>query len=107
VVIVAAVIALRLAAARATRLATGVPVRTIGRWLAWWRGPFTATSVFVALSSRLVPAVSKHALPLCVLERLVGEAIGRVSTLLDSLAPLTTASVPDGSRFVRGATVIS
>ncbi|MCC7537551.1 MAG: hypothetical protein IT379_15110 [Deltaproteobacteria bacterium] len=102
VVLVAAMVGDALARARDVRVATGVPARTVGRWLGWWRGPFTATAVFIALASRLVPAVAMAALPASLLARLAGDAIERVAVALRHLAPLTTASVPDGSRFVRG-----
>ncbi len=44
VVIVASVAAL--AAASAQRV-TGVPARTLRRWIRWWRGPFTTSAPFV------------------------------------------------------------
>lgn len=103
VVVVASAIALAATTARAIRAATGISARTTRRWLAWWRGAFTKTSVFVDLCARLVPAVSKAALPLSVLERMTGEPETRVRNLLGWLAPITTASVDDGSRFVRAA----
>ena len=101
-VIVASVIALALSTASATRRATGIPARTTRRWLGWWRGAFTTTSVFVDLSARLVPVVSRRALPTSLLERLPGdEPVKRVQKLLGWLAPITTTS-PDGARFLRG-----
>jgi hypothetical protein len=104
VVVAASVVALALrGATAAARARTGVPARTLGRWLAWWRGPFTATAVFVAIASRLVPAVARAEIPASILDRLHGDAFARVHRLLEQLAPLTTASVPDGSRFVRAA----
>jgi hypothetical protein len=102
-VVVASVFAMRFKAARAIRRAAGIPARTTRRWLSWWRGAFTATGVFVALSSRLVPAVSKDDLPLSVLQRISGCPIDRVRCLLERLSPLTTSSVLDGSRFSRAA----
>jgi len=103
VVIVASAIALAATTARAIRAATGLSARTTRRWLRWWRGAFTKTSVFAELCARLVPAVSRIALPLSVLERMTGVPEARVRNLLAWLAPITTASVTDGSRFVRGA----
>ncbi len=104
VVLAACTVALALGAwsPKAVRRATGVPARTVGRWLAWWRGPFTATAVFVALASRLVPAVATADLPASLLARLAGDAKACLGVALRQLAPLTTTSVPDGSRFVRG-----
>jgi len=102
VVVVASVIAVAIRTARAIREATGVPARTTRRWLRWWRGPFTTTSAFVEMSARLVPVVQRRRLPASLLERLSGEPTRRVEKLLAWLTPLTTASSPDGSRFVRG-----
>jgi hypothetical protein len=49
-----------------------------------------------------VPAVVRARLPSSMLERLDDEPAARVHKLLTWLAPLTTASSPDGSRLVRG-----
>lgn len=102
-VIVASVIALGITMASAVRRATGIPARTTRRWLGWWRGAFTTTSVFVDLSARLVPAVSRRTLPTSLLERLSGdEPASRVQKFLGWLAPITTTSMLNGARFLRG-----
>jgi hypothetical protein len=101
VVIVASAIVLTTMAAAAARRATGVPARTTRRWLRWWRGPFTASSPFVELSARLVPAPERRRLPLSLLDRLAGESTTPVTKLLGWLAPITTTSSSDGSRWVR------
>lgn len=101
-VIIASVIALGAATAGAARRATGIAARTLRRWLRWWRGPFIATPVFVAIAARFVPAVERRRLPASILERLVGDEDVRVRNMLGWLAPITTSSVDDGSRFVRG-----
>ena len=101
VVIVASAIALTRMAASAVVRATGVPARTTRRWLSWWRGPFTTSGAFVELSARLIPAPDRRRLPLSVLEQFAGEPSVRVGRLLAWLAPLTTASSPDASRWVR------
>jgi len=41
-VIAASVLALAIATASGARRATGIPARTVRRWLRWWRGPFTS-----------------------------------------------------------------
>lgn len=101
-VIVASVIAMAATAARAGVRATGIAARTTRRWLRWWRGSFTATSVFVQICARLVPAVERRSLPASILERVDGEPHQRVARLLGWLAPITTCSA-NGSRLVRGA----
>jgi hypothetical protein len=100
VVIVASVVALALSAASAARRATGVPAKTTRRWLRWWRGPFMATPVFVDIAAHIV-GVDGRRLPASALEAMPPIVATRVRTLLAWLAPLTTASLPDGSRFVR------
>lgn len=96
VVIAASVVALALGRGRASRVTTGVPSRTTGRWLSWWQVEFPASPVFVLLAARLVPAVRIDALPTSLLERLPGEASARVAQLCGHLAaPLS------GSRFAR------
>lgn len=96
VVIAASVVALALGGRRASRVQTGVPVRTTRRWLAWWQVDFPASETFVLLAARLVPTVRVAALPTSLLERLSGEAAVRIAKLCGYLAvPL------GGSRFAR------
>lgn len=102
VVVLASVVVLAVAGACAAERSTGVPARTTRRWLRWWRGPFTTSAPFVEMSARLVPAVSRSALPTSILDRLEGEHAARLSKFLDWLAPLTTSSMPDAARLLRG-----
>lgn len=102
VVIVASLVAGAVARAAEIKRTTGVPARTVRRWLAWWRGPFTLTAVFAALRARLIGAAVDE-LPASIVKRLPGSPTEQVRTLLVQLAPLTTGSVLDGARFLRGA----
>jgi hypothetical protein len=103
VVILASAVALAVVSAGALVRVTGVPALTTRRWLRWWRGPFVASAPFVDLSARLVPAPERRAIPLSLLDRMASERTVGVAKLLAWLAPLTTASSPDGSRWLRGA----
>lgn len=103
VVIVAAAVALTASTAAAAARATGVSARTTRRWQRWWRGSFTTSAVFVELCARLVPAPERRRLPISLLERLAEDRTAAVAKLLGWLAPLTTTSGPDGSRWVRVA----
>jgi hypothetical protein len=103
VVILVSAVALAVATASAVTRTTGVPARTTRRWLRWWRGPFTTTAPFVDLSARLVPAPDRCRLPTSLLERLGRNRTSCLAKLMTWLAPITTTSCPDGSRFVRGA----
>jgi hypothetical protein len=94
VVIVASVLSLMLRTASLSSRATGIAARTTRRWLRWWRGPFTSTSVFVQISSRMVPAVSRAALPVSIVERLADPPEEQVRVLLRWLLPITTATWP-------------
>jgi hypothetical protein len=100
VVIAASIVGLLLQAAGAVRKATGVPARTVGRWRSWWQGPFLSTEVFVALRARLVE-IAVTALPASIFDRLAGTASARMHAMLVLLAPLTTGSVREGTRFLR------
>jgi len=102
VVIVAAIVAQAIEVAQAQRV-TGVPARTAQRWLGWWCGPFVTTEVFVAVCARLV-GVAVDALPTSIVEKLPGSLTEKVRTMVELPAPLTTITVPDGSRFLRGTT---
>ena len=101
VVIVASMMALALRAAREIRDRTGVASRTTSRWLGWWQGPFLGTEVFVTICARLV-GVAVGRVPASIVERLADVGTERVRRMLELLAPLTTDSVPDGARFLRG-----
>jgi hypothetical protein len=102
IVIVASIVALFAATAAAAHRATGVPARTVRRWIGWWRGEFAETSVFATLSGRLVPAVSRRELPASLLARMSGIPEEQLRHLLVWLAPLTTASIADGAPWMRG-----
>lgn len=101
VVLVASMLAQALTTAGSSRRRTGVPARTTQRWLGWWRGPFVLTAVLVALRARLV-GVDNKTLPASIVAKLQGTGEQRVRAVLELLAPLTTGSLPAGSRFLRG-----
>jgi hypothetical protein len=101
VVIVASMVALALRAAGEIRRQTGVPARTTRRWLGWWQGPFLNTEVFVTICAQLV-GVDVGGVPASIVGRLADTPTERVRRMLAWLAPLTTGSVPDGARFLRG-----
>lgn len=101
VVIVASMVVRMLRAAKEIRQRTGVPARTTGRWLGWWQGPFLDTEVFVTICARLL-GVDIGRVPVSIVDRLAGTRTERVGTMLELLSPLTTGSVPDGARFLRG-----
>ena len=101
VVIVASVVAQAVKTAEASKRATGVPARTARRWLAWWQGGFVSTEVFVALRAHLV-GIEIERLPSTIVERLSGTIVEQLRTMATLLAPLTTRSVADGARYLRG-----
>jgi hypothetical protein len=89
VVLVASLFA-RMRTSRAeVRRATGVPTRTVCRWLGWWVGLFVSTEVFIALRARLV-GVAVDELPRSILLALPGTLPEKVRALLALLLPLTT-----------------
>lgn len=101
VVIVATLVALAIGTTSAARRATGIPPWTLRRWLRWWRGPFLLTPVFVDVVAR-IPGLERRRVPASILEAMGAPPIGRLERLLAWISPLTTESVPDGSRFARG-----
>ena len=100
VVILASLVARAFEDARAIQPATGVPARTVRRWLGWWSGPFLSTEVFLAMRARLV-GVDIAELPTSIVARLPGSVAEQVQSMLELLAPLTTGSVRERSRFSR------
>jgi hypothetical protein len=102
VVILASALVFAVVSGGAVVRAIGVPARTTRRWLRWWRGPFVASAPFVDLSARLVPAPDRRSLPASLLDRLASDLPSCVAKLLAWLAPLTTVTSPDGSRWLRG-----
>ena len=100
-VIVASIIAMARSTASDARRVTGIAPRTTRRWLRWWRGGFVMTAVFVDIAARIV-GIDRQRLPASILEHIAAPVETAMRRLLGWLAPLTTTTTPDGSRFVRG-----
>jgi hypothetical protein len=116
VVVLASVMAQVLATASAAVAASGVPLRTLRRWGYWWRDVFPRLRMWAELRARFVPPPPDGAgLPQSLIARLmderhrqdeVGDVLADAEALLASarhLAPATTNSVVEGSRFVTAA----
>jgi hypothetical protein len=83
---------------RLRRLVGNVSLRTIERWLLWWRETFPKSRVWKESKARFVPAVETNRLPASLLERFdVPDEYGGLVAVLELLAPLTTTSYPRGS----------
>lgn len=112
VVLLASVRALVEPAMRAAQAITGVPVRTLNRWRKWWSGEFPTLHHWIAIRALFAPPPPDESeLPKSLLERFA-DSLGGGSTLEQVLrlasrwlAPMTTQSVADGSRFVHAAEV--
>jgi hypothetical protein len=103
-IVVACVLARLSATAAAAQRASGIPARTVRRWSRWWRDDYGGSRHFEQARSRLIPPVEPSELPGGLWERFTahaGDALIGLGRLLGFVAPVTTASVPDGSRFVR------
>jgi|688.fasta_scaffold109312_1 hypothetical protein len=103
VVLVASVIAATRGCGRDTGRVVGVGPRTLGRWVAWWRGSFLETLVFVTLAGALAMGTSRArgCMPVSLWAASpVAEGAETVRWLARALAPLTTTSF--GSPIVRG-----
>jgi hypothetical protein len=110
VVLLATMQAMMAAAIGAASVASGVPIRTLRRWRAWWSEVFPKLDTWVVLRARFAPPPPDEAeLPKSLLERAAASTGGSPSAadvlglVARWLAPLTTPSVADGSRFVRAA----
>ncbi len=111
VVLLASVVAQLARVPREARAATGVPARTLRRWGTWWSETFPRTSMWIALRATFAPPPPDETeLPKALLDRFAAdheELAGRskLAAICElaarCLAPMTTQSVPDGSRFVR------
>lgn len=116
VVLLASLYAQLLTTLRAASAATGVPRWTLQRWGRFWREVFPRLPLWTELRALFVPPPpDETALPRSLLERLAadlglgwvtggqveGEDVLRLAARC--LAPGTTSSVRNGSRFVRGA----
>lgn len=88
-------------------IATGVPARTVKRWLGWWSSIFPPMPTWIELRARFAPPPpTESLLPLSLIERLA-EGLGPsddekiLVKAAQLLAPVTTQSCPHASRFVR------
>lgn len=111
VVVLASVLAQTVEEIGAATAASGVPWRTLRRWGTWWREVFPRLTMWSELRARFVPPPpDESALPRSLVARLGGDLTSlseRDSALAEAvlkvarcLAPATTNSVPEGSRFV-------
>ena len=88
------------ALATAMTHATGVPVRTLGRWRRWWERGLRRTRAWRdRLRAQLPPGLHERGLPLSLVEHLTGEPLQCIETILHWLMPLTTTSF--GSQSAR------
>lgn len=109
VVLLASVATQLVASLRDARTLTGVPGRTLRRWGSWWRNTLPQSSTWIELRARFrPPPPDETALPASLVARLRadldagGGSIGETCHLAARLlAPATTLSVSDGSRFLR------
>jgi predicted DNA-binding transcriptional regulator YafY len=76
----------------------GVSVRTLRRWMRWWREAFAASRFFVAARGRFARPLAIETLPGALLElfRSASEPTQRVLEALRFLAPITTGAGPLG-----------
>lgn len=114
VVVLASVLAQTMATIGAATAASGVTWRTLRRWGTWWREVFPRLPTWAELRARFVPPPPDEArLPQSLIARLGAErersaipepALGNTMVLAArALAPVTTESVLEGSRFVVAA----
>ncbi len=104
VVVLAAIHAVQQAEAEAAALkaATGVPAKTLGRWVTWWQSVFAVSAFYSVAKGELASPVADAELPAGLLERFSAPTLSeKLVLLLRWLSPVTTLSCPDGARFMR------
>lgn len=110
VVLLASAQVMVVSALRRVRAMTGVPTRTLRRWCNWWTEIFPRSPAWMQVRARFAPPPPDEAtLPQSLLARLAA-SLGGAPVASDVLvlaarwlSPVTTESVPDGSRFVHAA----
>jgi hypothetical protein len=103
-IVIASVILRVSATVGAAQKASGMAVRTMRRWSCWWRMGYAKSEHFEAARSHFVTPVQADELPGSLWRRFIRRANGDLlglRQLLGFLAPVTTQTVADGSRFVR------
>jgi len=116
VVVLASVLAQTMATVRAATAASGVPWRTLRRWGSWWREVFPRLPTWAELRAHFAPPPPDEALlPQSLVARLGADLQRSDGTAREPaaddvmvmsarcLAPVTTGSVVEGSRFVKAA----
>jgi hypothetical protein len=104
VVVLAAIHAVQQAEAEAAALkaATGVPAKTLRRWVTWWQTMFAVSTYYSVAKGDFVLPVADADLPEGLLNRFVAPTLSeKLVLLLRWLSPVTTSSCPDGARFSR------
>ena len=103
-IVIACVILRKSATAGAARRRSGIAARTMRRWSRWWQADYARSQHFEATRSLFAPPVQVNELPESLWQRFIkraGSELLGLRRLLGFLAPVTTTTVADGSRFVR------
>jgi len=79
---------------RLRRLCTtfAVSVRTLRRWMRWWRETFPVSRFWLAARGHLARPMAREDLPSALLELFSGEPRERIVAALSFLAPITTTA---------------
>lgn len=110
VVFLASVVTLLVGGARQASPKTGVPAWTLKRWSVWWREAFPRSRTWMEIRARVVPTPEEDSLPWSLyasIEEALSRGVrgryhGDVCVIAAQLlAPSTTLSMPDPSRFMR------
>lgn len=100
-ILVACAIAVDRASAVAARRVVEISARTIRRWQTWWGTTFVASAMWMQARARAI-GIAAERLPVSLMEMFgCSESSATLIATMKFLAPLTTSSIADGSRFVR------
>lgn len=91
------------ARAKEHREKTGVPARTIRRWVQWWQCVFVSTRFYAGAKGDFATPVDKNRMPQSLLERFSGQDLAeQVKAFIKWLSPLSIATGINGSPMAMG-----
>jgi hypothetical protein len=81
------------------RAAVGADIRTLKRWVIWWRTAFAESPFWRRVSKQLMPPVEANGMPRGLVRCMVGGTLReRLEACLRLLRPITTGAGLAGAR---------
>ena len=86
---------------RALRESLGIDRRTLERWRTWWLKEFVQSPFWKVARARFMPLIGEGTLPWSLSQAFGMDCRDRLLDLLKFLSPITTASIPLETGFVK------